>query len=208
MRVVLATLLFGLAVAAPFLVAQARGAPNEDEFAVLLERLRKQNTGEYDKVVELAKTDRPAAVRFLRERFGTKGEKPGSKTKPEKETPKSFREKEPRVAAPLPARQAVHSGRNAASWRILDRLVPSRDGAFGLGEIRKGKMLLRRADFLITWQVGGKPSPTTDGKIHSLARDPPATLHSRPQSANVPGHPDRVSDAVAVPAGPIVETAS
>src|SRR5262245_62359727 len=54
MRLVVAALLFGLAMA-PFCIAHLRAAPNEDEFAVLLERLRKESPGECDKVVELAK---------------------------------------------------------------------------------------------------------------------------------------------------------
>src|SRR5262245_36861666 len=57
MRLAIATLLFGLGMAAPFHVAQAGGSPSEDEFAVLLERLRKESPDEYDKVVKLAKTE-------------------------------------------------------------------------------------------------------------------------------------------------------
>lgn len=57
MRLVLATLLFVLALSPAFL-SHARGASREDEFAVVLERLRKENPGEYEKVVELTKTDR------------------------------------------------------------------------------------------------------------------------------------------------------
>jgi hypothetical protein len=85
MKPFVATLLLVLALAGPFLVAQARGSQGDDEFALLLERLRNENGGEYAKVVELAKTDRPAAMRFLRERFGIKGVKTGPEKKPEKD---------------------------------------------------------------------------------------------------------------------------
>src|SRR5262245_25757280 len=67
---------FALTVAAPLLVAQSPKSADEDEFAVLLAQLRRENPGESEKVVELARTDRPAALRFLRERFGSKGTKP------------------------------------------------------------------------------------------------------------------------------------
>jgi hypothetical protein len=88
MRLLIATWWFGLALAAPVLVARAHESPSEDEFAVLLERLRKESPGEYEKVVELSRTDRPAAVRFLRERFGPKAGKTNSEKKPDKDTSK------------------------------------------------------------------------------------------------------------------------
>jgi len=62
MRQFFAPLLFALLVAAPGSVVVGQGSPGADEFAVLLERLRKEDPGVYDKVVELAKTDRPAAT--------------------------------------------------------------------------------------------------------------------------------------------------
>src|SRR5262245_51375075 len=105
MRRLCAALLLSLAVSVPLLVAPARGAPGEDEFAGLLERLRKENPGEYAKVVELAKTDRPAALRFLRERFGTKGEKPNAEKKPEPGAGNLFQGKAKPADTPLPARR-------------------------------------------------------------------------------------------------------
>ena len=40
-----------------------------DEFRELLERLRSENPGEYEKVRRLAEQDRAAAWRFLRQRY-------------------------------------------------------------------------------------------------------------------------------------------
>src|SRR5262245_45752856 len=72
----LLALLFGLALA-PLFLAPVHGSGDEDEYRVLLERLRKESPGEHGKVVELAKKDPAAALQFLRARFGKKGEKSG-----------------------------------------------------------------------------------------------------------------------------------
>src|SRR5262245_61576233 len=105
MRRVMAALVFGLAMAAPLCVMQTRGAANEDEFAMLLERLRQQSPGEYNKVVELAKTDRPAALRFLRERYAAKGEKNKSDQKSKPDPAEPDREKVKQAGPPLAARE-------------------------------------------------------------------------------------------------------
>jgi hypothetical protein len=62
MRWAVVALLWGLASGAALFITQGRAAASEDEYAVLLERLRKESPGEYAKVVELAKTDRLAVV--------------------------------------------------------------------------------------------------------------------------------------------------
>jgi len=181
--------LFGLAVAAPFLLAQDLGSPGEDEFAVLLERLREESPGEYEKVVEVAKTDRPEALRFLRKRFATKVEKPSP-------------EKEPGT----PATRPVRGGANPATALLPERrerfsvietlrlgdvsidLCRREDGAFGLGEVRKGTLPLRRADSLIMWKVDGK-EPAYRGRAETTVslRDPPATLTFAPERRECAG---------------------
>ena len=51
------------------------------------------------------------------------------------------------------------------------------DGAFGLGEIRRGTLPLRRADFLITWQVDGKyPAFERRDGLTVRLREPASTL--------------------------------
>jgi hypothetical protein len=152
MRLVIAGLLFGLAVAAPSLVAQARGI----------------------------EAPQPA---------------------PLKDVP----------AAPLPARQerfTVTQSLQVGEFSI--DLCRRADGAFGLGEIRKGRMRLRRADFLITWQVGGR-APGYDRQKGSTVwlRDPPATLTLVPEKRECAG--SRLAGfrmRFQCERGPIVETAS
>lgn len=189
MRLVLAFVWFGLAFGAPYLVAQDRKSPGEDDFAVLLERLRKENPGEADKVVELAKNDRPSALRFLRERFSTNREKSGSKKKPDPGATKPIKGNEKRSDTPLPARRerfTVIETLTVGDFSI--DLCRREDGAFGLGEIRKGKMPLRRADALITWQVDGKASSYEGRKEATISlRDPPATLTFTPETRDCAG---------------------
>jgi hypothetical protein len=204
MRLVILAMLFGLASAAPFPVAPARGSPGDDEFAVLLERLRKENPGEADKVVQLAKEDRASAMRFLRDRFSAKEDKIGAAKKPENEAGKPTK-------SPLPARRErfnVIETIQIGDFSI--DLCRRQDGAFGLGEIRKGKLPLRRADFLITWQVDGK-TPSYDRRKEATVwlRDPPVTLTFAPEKRECAG-----STLIGFrmrfqcERGPIVETAS
>src|SRR5262245_39023691 len=173
MRLFAASLLLTLAITTLFSNGRVRAAPGEDEFVELLERLRKDNPGEHDKVVALAKTDRSAAIRFLRERYSTKGDKPTSKTKPERDPSK------PAVTPARRERFAVIDTLQVGDFSI--DLCRREDGAFGLGEIRKGKLPLRRADSLITWQVDGK-FPRYERRRESMIslRDPPATLTIQP----------------------------
>jgi hypothetical protein len=84
------------------------------------------------------------------------------------------------------------------------------DGAFGLGEIRRGTLPLRRADILITWQVEGKVPvfERRDGLTVHL-RQPNATLiftSQRRQCAGTSFTGFRMELKAAK--GPIVETAS
>ncbi|HZO83952.1 MAG TPA: hypothetical protein VFC26_01985, partial [Verrucomicrobiae bacterium] len=84
------------------------------------------------------------------------------------------------------------------------------DGAFGLGEIRRGTMPIRRGDFLITWQVDGKylrferqNGPTV------LLLEPRATLTFTPEKRESAGTTFvgfRLQ--FKTERGPIVETAS
>jgi len=62
------------------------------------------------------------------------------------------------------------------------------DGVFGLGEVRQGGLPLRRADFLVTWQVGGR-FPAFEGRKgpEVRLRDPRATLTFRPQRRECAG---------------------
>src|SRR5262245_61004701 len=105
MRLISIAFFFGTVVAVPDLVIQVRGSSLGAEFAELLERLRKESAGEYDKVVELAKTDRVAALRFLRERYGPKGEKADPEKKPDTGAAKLERGKINPADAPRPARR-------------------------------------------------------------------------------------------------------
>jgi hypothetical protein len=211
MRLFTAILLFSLAISSPVLVAPVRGAPGDDEFAELLERLRKDNPGEHDKVLELAKTDRPAALRFLRERYRTKGDKPNPATKPEADASKPLRGIDKPAVALLPARQerfAVIETLQAGDFSI--DLCRRDDGAFGLGEVRKGKLALRRADSLVTWQVDGK-YPVYEGRKESTIslRDPPATLTIVPEKRELAGTTFvGLRMRFQCERGPIVETAT
>lgn len=84
------------------------------------------------------------------------------------------------------------------------------DGAFGLGEIRRGTLPLRRADVLVTWQVEGKLPvfERRDGLTVHL-RQPDATLtftSQRRQCAGTSFTGFRME--LKATRGPIVETAS
>ena len=65
--------------------------------------------------------------------------------------------KAPSTAIPLPSRleQFTRIETIAVGDFAVD-LCLDEDGAFGLGEIRHRALLLRRADFLITWRLDGK----------------------------------------------------
>src|SRR5262245_34313507 len=211
MRRLVATLLLVLALAGPFLVAQARGSQGDDEFALLLERLRNENRGEYAKVVELAKTDRPAAMRFIRERFGITGVRTHSEKKLEKDEPKSTTSNDTPNATRLPTwqdRYEVIDTLRVGEFSI--DLCRREDGAFGLGKIGKGELPLRRADFLITWEVNGK-TPGYDRRNESTVwlRDPSATLTFVPEQRDCAG--TKMSGfriRLECDRGPILDTAS
>src|SRR2546426_8721100 len=84
------------------------------------------------------------------------------------------------------------------------------DGAFGLGEISKGKLLIRRADFLVTWQVNGQfPRLDRRSGLKLLLREPKVTVGFTPEQRDCAGARffgfwiDFEAER-----GPIVETAS
>jgi len=84
------------------------------------------------------------------------------------------------------------------------------DGVFGLGEIRRGDLLLRRADFLITWQIDGKyPAFERRDGLTIRLRNPAATLTLTAETHDCAG--TRFAGfrmLFQAEHGPIVETAS
>ena len=158
------------------------------------------------KVVDLARTDRPAALRFLRERFGDKGDETRPGKGPQGQTPHPGTS-----GAPPPAREERFSRIETLSVGDFSiDLCRREDGAFGLGEIKRGAMPLRRADSLITWTVNGR-SLAYDGRADSTVslRDPPATLTFTPEvrrsaATTLRGFRMRFRSEE----GPIVETAT
>ena len=84
------------------------------------------------------------------------------------------------------------------------------DGAFGVGEIRRGTLPLRRSDFLINWQVDGK-YPVFDGRkgLTLALRDPPATLKFTAETRECAGtHWSGFRMGFQAERGPLIETAS
>lgn len=186
------------------------GKDASGEFDALLERLRKENPGEHEKVRQLTEKDRAAALRFLRARFADpaaqKNVEPPAKLPAENATKKS----KP-AADPLPTRAEQFT--KTETLRVGEfaiELCRRDDGAFGLGGIRRGDLLIRRADFLVTWQVEGK-SPAFERRsgLTIYLRDPAATLTFTPEKHECAGTAF-VGFHVQVKAerGPIVETAS
>jgi hypothetical protein len=114
-------------------------------------------------------------------------------------------------ARPLPSRHERF--RRIETLRVGDfaiDLCRRSDGAFGLGEIRRGALPVRRADFLVTWQVAGQ-FPTfarRDGMTVSL-RGPDATLTFAPEKRECAGTRfNGFRMRFQAGRGPIVETAS
>lgn len=115
------------------------------------------------------------------------------------------------VPGPLPARnerftkiETLQVGEFAVDLCRRD------DGAFGLGEIRHGTTPVRRADFLITWQVDGEfPRFERRNGSSVFLREPPAKLIFSPERRECAGtkfagfHLQFNAER-----GPIVETAS
>lgn len=87
------------------------------------------------------------------------------------------------AAEPLPSRteqftiiETLHVGAFAIDLCRRD------DGAFGLGSIRRGDLAIRRADFLVHWQVDGKaPAFERRNALTIALRDPEATLTFTPE---------------------------
>src|SRR5262245_28359240 len=160
-----------------------RPADDKDEYRLLLERLRQESPGEYEKVKQLAQMERGAALRFLRERYGKQAGKMPPDRQPEKTPPKTP------AASALPARtERFTKLETLAVGDFAIDLCQREDGAFGLGEVRKGKLALRRADFLVTWQVNGKAPRFQQRKGLTIAlRDPPATLTFAPEKRECAG---------------------
>jgi len=93
---------------------------------------------------------------------------------------------------------------------FLIDLCRREDGAFGLGEIRRGDLPLRRSDFLVTWQVEGRfPAFARRNGLTVVLRDPQATLTLAPERRECAGtafvglHIQFKAEG-----GPIIETAS
>src|SRR5262245_50810446 len=105
------------------------GTP-EDEYGALLERLRLESQGEYAKVIRL---DRETGLAFLRERFAKKqaGCAPGS-GKPAKEKP----------TAPPPREESLERIETIRVGGFSIELGRRQDGAFGIGEVRRGEFPL------------------------------------------------------------------
>lgn len=185
-------------------------ADDAGELTAMLERLRLENPGEYQKVQRLAETDRDSALRFLRGRFG--GAPP--KIMPSK-VPADPPNEAPAASGKLPGllpsrRERFEKFDTIQAGEFAIDLCRRDDGAFGLGEIRRGAVSLRRADFLVTWRVNGK-FPRFESRagrtIH--LREPEATLSFVPERRVVAGTTFaglRLSLSTA--AGPVVETAS
>lgn len=197
-------------LAVVFLATLAAGA--EDDFDVLLARLRALNPGEAQKVELLAANDRDAALRFLRGRIdaapdGTPMKLPPAKTPSKSDIPPA---KTP-VASLLPPRQERFEKFDVLRVGDFEMDLCRRDdGAFGLGEIRCGPILLRRADFLATWQIAGRfcQFANREGLMIRLA-EPVATLVFVPVKQSVAGTEFagfRIECAARV--GPVVETVS
>jgi hypothetical protein len=205
MKSLLLWLLLAISLMALPIRDQGRTFAAEDEFAELLERLRGENPGEYEKVKQLAEDDRRAAMNFLRERFAPR--RAGLQKKP---TQKAAAKPEA-ISRTLPPRVEQFTKTetiNVGEFSIdLCRRV---DGAFGLGEIRRGSLQLRRDDFLIRWQIAGM-NPTLerrDGLTLTL-RDPPATLTITPEERKCAGTTlTGFRMLLSAERGPIVETAS
>jgi hypothetical protein len=181
-----------------------------DDLKTQLERLKRESPGEYDKVVELLKTQRSAAIEFLNERFGKRAA-PAADQPPDKGTPQAAAGPTKGAAAALPARKERFSRIETVSLGGFSiDLCRREDGAFGLGEIRKGKLPLRRADFLITWQVAGKfPAFERREGLTIHLREPKATLSFMPEKRECAGTTfDGFHMQFKADAGPLVETAS
>jgi hypothetical protein len=168
-----------------------------DDYETLLERLRNDNRGEYEKVITL---ERETALRFLRERYGTGGGKA-----PEEKLPITSA---PAVAPALT--EAFERLETITAGDCAIDLCRREDGAFGLGEIRQGGRLLRRADFLATWKVQGRflSLDRRDGPVVHL-REPRATLTFSPERRECAGTVfSGFSMELRAEASDIVETAS
>src|SRR5262249_9273318 len=145
------------------------------------------------------------------ERFGTKAEKPGSEKKPEPATPDAVGGKAKPADAPLPARREQFSV--IETLQVGDcsiDLCRREDGAFGLGEVRTGKLPLRRADSLIRSQIDGKAPRYARRNDPTVGlRDPPATLTFTPERRECAGTTlGGFRMRLQCERGPIVETAT
>jgi hypothetical protein len=132
---------------------------------------------------------------------------------PDKKAPESEKAERTKAlqVAPLPPRSEHFQkiGTLRVGGFAID-LCRRADGAFGLGEIRRGARPVRRADFLVTWQVDGRfpVFEQRQGLIVSLRR-PTATLMFAPERRVCAGTVF-VGFRMRFTAGrgPIVETAS
>lgn len=119
--------------------------------------------------------------------------------------------KKPLEATPLPPRTECFN--RVETLQVGDftvELCRRNDGAFGLGNIRKGTLPLRRADSLVTWQVDGKfPVFERRSGLTVFLQQPPATLTFTPQKRKCAGTTfDGFQMELKTSGGAIVETAS
>jgi hypothetical protein len=187
-------------------------AAGEDDFHTLLDRLRRESPGEYKKVLELPQK---TAEEFLRERYGKLAGKgpPVEKRAAEKGAAKAAEKSASPGAKLLPARRE--------RFVVLERLPVGEftvdlctrdDGAFGLGEVRRGETLIRRGDFLLTWKVGTEfPSFQARKGTEVTLRGPKSTVSFFPEqriSAGTVFEGFRIRFETEAGRGPIVETSS
>jgi hypothetical protein len=206
----------------------------QDEYDSLLERLRGENAGEYQKVKQL---DRETALRFLREKYGKDSptKKPDNPKPGQPDKPKTGQPDKPKTGQPdnrkteqpdnrkteqpdnrktgQPAPPRLEQFTKMDTLRVGDfsiDLCRRDDGAFGLGEIRRGDRPLRRADFLIAWKIDGKVPVFAGRKELTITlRNPDATLAFAPETRAVAGTTlAGFRMTLRTARGPIVETAS
>ena len=125
MRLLLVLLVVVLPPMSTLGLGQDRNVGTEDEFVELLERLRKEDTAVYDKVVRLADENRPAALQFLRDRFADNASKPdANKNKRVQKT--GVQNRQGACSAAAGPHRAVHENPNDQRGQVLDRLVSPR----------------------------------------------------------------------------------
>ncbi len=183
--------------------------PQPDDFIRLMERLRRGSPGEYQKVRQLPRDE---AMEFLRGRFLEKpGERATSGRSPDGEAAQAPARGKSANVEPLPPRQETFQRIDTLSvGEFSFDLCRRADGAFGLGEVRRGAVGIRRADFLMTWQIGGRwPRFQRRSARTVFLSNPPATLTISPERRRCAGASfSGFRLEFKAGEGPIVETSS